>query len=420
MPQDFQPMLKPFEPEETGQKKQPRQTAARPALPVPGFWGRAGAFLVDGAVLILVFYMAAHYAYDKLYTSRQLWQFVAAAIVFVYFWVGSSSLTQGRTVGKAVFGYRTVAREGGAPPAGRAAARSALIQTMVLAYVLFRNMLHITDPTFDVLVVLMILHCLVLAFAASNAVFCMLHPKKTSLHDLWTQTAVVRSESEADGLAFLKEWDETSRVKLKFATYPAFIAGLGVLVMLAGNFIGNWKSLARNLEIMDTLRQKVDVSGFHFQTFVGPSLEANKKYEENLENGRKRYEDLLQREKETGAEGARENRGGSQNLAKQIEMFRKYYPDGRKFIFLLDCDAAMTTATLTQSTGFLDLMERLPEATRELSLDHFKDEEGQPLPYTAIQVEFSETLPLYLYTVRNFKYRKILPVEPAEAEPENN
>ena len=417
MAEDFKPLLKPFEEEPD---ESPTVSRGQVLSAVPGFWGRAGAFLIDGVLLTFIFYMAANYAYESLYPYRMACQAAAIALVYVYFWIGSSALTRGQTMGKFVFGYRVVALDRGGPPTlGQAALRAALVQAIVLACVFIRFPIHTTDPTYSFIAAFTLVRCLASAYAVSNAVFCGLHPQKLSFHDLLTRTAVVRSTEEARAVEFYGEWDETSRTKLKLAGYPTITICVLVLFFLGYGYIGNHDQIVKNIEDLETVRRNLDVPGFHLLALVGPSPEDRKQFEDILKQGMDQLEGKSPPNKDQTRSGdsnrdrtpAPMSAAEKKELARKIEEFRKFGRDGRKFIFYFDCDDSLSTLSLTADPRYLALLARLPRVAEILSAESYLDEKGEPLPYGSIQAVFNEILPLYLHVEAKFVHREVLPLE---------
>ena len=64
----------------------------------------------------------------------------------------------------------------------------------------------------------------------------------------------------------------------------------------------------------------------------------------------------------------------------------------------------------------LELM--LPYVAEELSPEFYADDNGVPAPYTAVQVQFVEILPIYLYARWQWQWTEAWPVEGHEPPPE--
>ena len=400
MPEDFQPMLKPVQDGET------RAGPLRPALPVPGFWGRAAAFAVDFGLPALVCYLGAHYAYETLYPIRWSAQALAPLAVFVYFWIGSSGVTGGQTLGKAVMGYRTLALDGGPLPLGRAALRAALLQlvvavcAMAMAVVQGRQMVHTPHLTLGFYASAMLVYAVAASYAAAAAVFCGLHPKKRALHDLVAGSMVVRVGDEAEAGEFTAGWDAVCASRLKLAIYPAVAIALAPPLVLGQSYRASREQLEADLTPVAAARGRFEAPGFRLFSLSGPSERTREEVAKFLERREAEHRELV----EAGAEEK------ARRQARWTDEFRKHGPDGRKFIFRFDCDARHTTETLTRDVGFLAIRDQAPAVAEDLAPEFFTADDDSPAPYGAIQLEFSETLPLYLYSLSRLVRRELVPL----------
>ena len=111
----------------------------KPLPPTVGFLPRAGAFCVDAFLLWFVANALVTYAYEALYPARFAWQFVVAAGVFAYFWIGSTAATGGRTVGKLLLRLRVAGLDGRPLRPGPAAVRALLVACMLLTWSFWRG-----------------------------------------------------------------------------------------------------------------------------------------------------------------------------------------------------------------------------------------------------------------------------------------
>jgi len=419
MPEELQPSLeRPIE-------------ASRPMLPVPGFWSRALALGIDVALLTLVFYYLAKYAFAPLHPYRAWTDLAAGLAAFAYFLVGSSRLTSGQTVGKKIVGIRVVSLDGADLDARQTILRALLIQVIIMAYFYLPHCLfflgyvlpaqilfavrgiRLPSTSFFVIVVTMILGYLSLAYTLANAVFCGLGPKKRSLHDLMAGTAVVRAGEESRGIEFAGAWDDLAEAKRKAATWPSVIIAGIVLILLVVTIVKAAPEIPKGLEPLKAAREDFDLPGFHVADMVGPSEETHRRYLEAV----KKYEERMTSSAQTATDdgGAGTGARSAQRLEPLTTETLHFAMNGRKFVFVLECDEVLTSESLVADPRYADLARRLPALAAQLSSRFFKNEAGLAAPYTDIQIEFIESLPLYLYSSVRGVWRDVLPVAQGES-----
>ena len=393
MAAEFQPMLKPLRDDSPPPSGPPLEAAPRVLSAVPGFWGRLGALVIDGAALTTLFYLAAHYAYDALYPYRWTAQVASALIVYAYFWIGSSALTQGQTLGKWVFGYRVVGEDGAPLPLGRAAARGAFVFLVMVAFAFRHNPPRVPHLTPLLLAVLVVLQCVSTAYSAGAGFFCGLHPKRRAPHDLWVRSVVVRSADAARGLDYVGDWSDTDRSRLKLAMYPAVLAALIVAFFFVSGFAQGRVEIVRAFATVQALREQLPSDGFHLLGFDPPSAAGRAAYAKRLAE-RREHQPVLE---QSGRPGEAEI------YAAATSQLERYSQNGERFIVFLDCDDTGTTESLVADPRYQSLIETLPaiaenfmrspEGQEALAID------GKPTSWTlsAVQAEFYEALPLGLY-----------------------
>ena len=409
MPEELQPSLeKPLE---------------KPRLPVAGFWIRAGAIIVDIALLSVIFSYVAKSAYIPLYPYRWWCEVGAALVTFLYFWIGSSALMDGQTLGKMLFSIRVVSMDGGKLSLGQSALRGLIVQLFILAYLFLPQFMQIIG--FDILtgfvsfsqgillpvssppavIGLYILGHLAMTYSLAASVFCAAGPKKQSLHDLVVRTSVVRTGDEKRGVEFVGNWDSNDRAKRKAASYSAIMIAIIILFLLILGLTKASVAFKKNLSPQQTASRELDSSAFHLAYLHGPSEEDYKRFQDYLE-ARKKREARSADERSTSSATATQQSTPLPPLTTQTLQF----PPGRRFQFIFDCRETFTSQSLVADPRFVDLRRKLPLLAERLSKENFKDDSGRPAPYTAIQIEFIETLPLYLYSGIRIVHSDLIPI----------
>jgi uncharacterized RDD family membrane protein YckC len=379
MSDDFVPRLKPLpEPEYRA------PGGGRPELPVAGLWARAMALAVDLALLSAAFYFFAHYAYESLYPARHATQPVAAILLFLYFWIGNGPLAAGQTAGKKLANLRVARRDGGNLTWGQAALRALFVLVLVYAYVSLPLLAPILPwrtfvPPASIIsgVAFASLCFIAIGYALSNAVFCGLHPKKASLHDLLAKSMVVHAGRENEAAAFLAECDDVCRTKVKLAKWPAGAMALVFVVMLIYVWSDFLPRFGKEYALQRKIGESLNPAGFEFTYLLRPSREGAQRFDRDLARAQKQR--------------------AEQHLSPLTTATLRLLPDGRKMHFSFVCDEIMSSRTLVADPRYGQLLRRLPPLADELSRDFLAASDGTREPYSHVQVEFREELPLFLY-----------------------
>ncbi len=398
--------MKPFKLEEESNPIEVRQ----PTRALPGFWARAGAFGIDAGLLTFFFYLLARQAYAWLYPMRWGAQVFAFAFVYVYFWVGSSRLTKGQTVGKHILEQRILDLEG-RPLGWGAAARRAVglflttgAYAVVLGWSTGRDFVHFTEYGKGTFLATVGFGIVTLAYASGNSVFCGLHPHKRSLHDLASGALVARAGEVERGVAFVAEREEWHASRVKMAIYPA-----ATLALLVGGLLGNqarqaWPKLDALFEPMAQVREVLTVEGVRPLQVLGPSRENHERFLAYLEEGEKRRQERL-----SAGDSA-----GARQFERPSTATLELIPDGSCFVFTLVAETPFaTTESLVTSPGYLEVKRRAPNLARDLSAQYFRTPEGQPTPYNRVLLQVYEVLPLFLHCENRLRWQEVLPVAEA-------
>jgi len=386
MSHDFQPDLKPL----------PDGDAGVSRLPVPGFWLRAVALAGDLVLLTAVCYYLARFYYEQLYPLREYSQFGVALVVFVYFWIGQSSLTRGQTVGKRLVGIQVVGESGAYLSAGRAVVRGLFIfliafalQYLVITRVFGYSVLFVPARV-PILLSILVLTVLAAGFSVCDAVYCGIHPKRRSLHDLLAKALVVRRDEVAAGVTFAENWGENDYVRLRLAKWPTFTMAVISVVLLIQVWSGVAPELRRRGETIEVASEWLDSPGFRLVDVAGPSTEQFDNFQRSLAE----------------AQNERQSKGLDLLTSESLRLI----PTGRKFHFRFLTEEYMTSVTLAADPGLDYILEQVPQVAEDLSARFFSDEEGRPAPYESVQVEFIGILPFYMYLEARGVWADLIPV----------
>jgi uncharacterized RDD family membrane protein YckC len=403
MPDEFVPELKPL--------SETRDTVARPGLPVPGFWSRALCLTLDVALLTFLCYLVAKYFYPVFYSLGNSLQIVVCVLVYLYFFVSASPLTQGKSLARHILKFRLVRMDGQPLDWGWAAVRALFSSLMVYAWLLLlaRQVLSfhmlVLPIEYSARVFLLVMGYLGGAYAAANAIYCAGHPKKRSFHDLLLGSAVIKAEEKESGaIAFLNAWSEVDRIKAKNALFPALFLGAIVLFMF-GQIYWRTQSWAGSVPVernsilaMGDLSKSINSRDFSAFYLIGPSPEFSKIYDERLK-------------------AEQESRRIANKVLLTTESLR-LIPDGRKFLVVFHSRELLTSETLSLNPEYARIKEELPAVLSDLSTKYFKSEDGEPYPWNGVMLEFRQTLPLYLYFSSRRIWIEMISVGPPYAVPE--
>lgn len=403
---ELNPALKPPRLEAESNSIEVRQ----PTRALPGFWVRAGAFALDAGLLTLFFYLLARQAYAWLYPMRWGAQVLAFLLVYVYFWIGSSRLTKGQTVGKSILELRTLGLDGRPLGWGAAARRAVGLFLTAGAYAVAvgwstgRDFVHFAEYGKGTFLLTVGFGMVTLAYALANSVFCALHPHKRSLHDLASGALVVRAGEVERGLAFAAEREEWHASRVKLAIYPAVTLALLVGFLLGSQAWEAWPKLDALFAPMPLVREFLTVEGLRPLQAQGPSREDHERFRAFLKEGEARRQERL-------AAGDLE---GARRFERPTSATLELYPDGTCFVFSLVAETAFTTTeSLVTSPGYLEVKRRAPQLARDLSAQYFQSLDGQPEPYNRVVLQVYEVLPLFLYCENRLRWREVVSVAEA-------
>lgn len=173
------------------------------AKPTPrlaaGFWPRAGALLLDAAVLYFASSLIGSSAYAPLMALNPYLPWIAAAVMVLYFTLAESRIGGGQTLGKLIFRLRTVELAPPGEPARAPASGAALLRAVskgvLLALVMDLQGFALIAPPAALpawTLGLALLRVFSLALLIAQVTAVLMDPRRRALHDLLGGTRVIR------------------------------------------------------------------------------------------------------------------------------------------------------------------------------------------------------------------------------------
>ena len=263
----------------------PDLSAQAPPPRAANFLQRAGALMIDAALIYLVATLLGKMFYAPLMNLNPWLPWLGQLALLLYFGLTESPLCGGQTLGKSILRLRTIAEPapytGGAaeaPPAYPTAFLRAAIKALCFGVVLQPDKLVLAFPPAArpaLLLTLFLLTVLALALLIGQITTLFMHPRRRALHDLIAGTRVVR---QLDSTEFAADPElnpiEESRQRLAhrfgmFATFTSF--------MLLGWFaVGQaWLSPAARAEreLRQRAAQLLELGPYHLQGVSFPTAE---------------------------------------------------------------------------------------------------------------------------------------------------
>jgi uncharacterized RDD family membrane protein YckC len=385
---------------------------------LPGFWVRLLALVVDVILLIVVCKWILKTGYTSLYPLGWKCQGIGIALTWLYFFLGASSLTGGRTAGKALLRIRTLSLQGQPLSPARAALRAFAMLLLVhivattigsslrmLAIALFGREvaiyigIAIPSPNLGVILGIDIIHIIALAFALANAAFCGLHPNKRALQDLVSGSVVIREGLVSEGIEAAISCGEFYPAKMKLTVVCSVVIAI---IILGQGTLGLWRNIKQMRKDLIPTKESMEsfpVPGFEFYGMYGPSEEYAKQFDGLVEKNKADLKDF------------KEGKYKGKNKPKPIPQdYMKYAPDGRKFVMVIRISEDISSETLKLDPRIMDIEKWAVEKANTLSPQYFTDKAGHPLPYKSVQLEFINLLPLYLWTKSEPVWTDLIPV----------
>jgi uncharacterized RDD family membrane protein YckC len=252
--------------EAEGTSHHPLRKKGRPAL-----FARVGAILIDLLILHGVTYAFAKFAEPTAIRLGSLGAYIGWLLGFIYLTVGGSSLTDGRTLGKALLRLSVCDISGEPLSLVRSAKRIFYLISPLLLYVILNQVGEFTDDPSQLSVlssVSLLGASLATAWYVGNTFYCALEPNGRTWYDRMTESVVYATDSTADEIQdFLRAARhpvEPERLRRPFFVLMLCIVVLcgfvGVRVFSQYNSIQKLSDEERQQVIAD--RQSISLAGF--------------------------------------------------------------------------------------------------------------------------------------------------------------
>jgi hypothetical protein len=252
----------------------------QPRPPRPGILTRAGAAVIDLLLLHFIGLFVIRFAAQPIIVLGDAAPWLGLAVGWLYFAIGASSLTGGRTLGKVILQLRTVDVTGPELGFAKAAARSALV-LWPLALFLLADRIGETYDRPDTLTLApmwaRVAGAGVFGWWLGNVLFASFDPYGRALWDCWIGSVVITSDCEAEALG---EFMRAARMAQQQPMTPRSAVALVVtFLMCVGGFTAMvWWEAQRMAQLPTEDRErfiaqkkKLYVPGFGQPVPLGPS-----------------------------------------------------------------------------------------------------------------------------------------------------
>lgn len=256
--------------------------ARQPRAPRPNTLARIGAGIIDLLVLHFVGLMIIRFAPTAVIALGGAAAWVGLAVGWLYFAVGGSILTGGRTVGKAILQLRTVDVTGPELGFAKAALRAMLmLWPLALFLIMDRTAEGLDKPDALTLAPLYgrLAGAVVFGWWLGNVFFAGLDTHGRTLWDHWSGAIVITSDCEAEALGQFMRSAREQGGGLPRRPLTALVVALVVCVGFFAWLI--WRESQRLAELSPEDRQhfvdqkkRLHVEGFGQPLPLGPSREA--------------------------------------------------------------------------------------------------------------------------------------------------
>lgn len=262
----------------------PSGTVRKPRAPRPHALARVGAGIIDLLALHFLGLLVIRFASPAVISLGEAAPWVGLAVGWLYFAIGASALTGGRTLGKLILQLRTVDVAGPDLGLGRAMLRSALILWPLAVFLVADRMGERLDRPDELTLAPLygrFAGALVFGWWLGNVFFAALDAHGRSLWDRLTGAIVITSDCEAEALgAFMRSAREDAAAPAGSArSIVALAATLVVCVGFFGWLI--WREAQRMAELSPQDREhfvaqkkRLYVEGFGQPVPLGPTTES--------------------------------------------------------------------------------------------------------------------------------------------------
>lgn len=249
---------KPLYKEEEEFKPTPRQ-------PKPSIIGRGAALFVDWMLLRLLFATIVRFFPEPVLLLGPLAPWVGLALGWVYFGIGFSHITLGRTLGKLILRVQVADMQGPDLALGRAFLRAAVLLwplPVLLGLRLAAEHYANVDPTSAFTAIEVFGYMLLLGWLLGSLMFAAFDPYGRGVHDRLASSIVINAELEPAPVA---EYLAGARTAGAHPPVKKSITSLGVALALCMAF-----AAASSLEVMRQLKNLPDDEKSRMQALLVP------------------------------------------------------------------------------------------------------------------------------------------------------
>ncbi len=256
--------------------------ARQPRAPRPGAISRAGAAIIDILLLHFLGLLAIRFAPETIIALGPAAAWLGLAVGWLYFAVGASQITGGRTVGKLILQLRVADVTGPDLSVGKAAIRATLILWPLALFLLADRWGEAMDRPDTLTLAPMwarVAGAGVFGWWLGNLFFAAFDPHGRALWDWWTGSVIITSDCAPEALGeFMRSAREAAQASIPSRSVTALImtvlvcvAGFGGLVWWEASKLARLPQEERQRFIMQ--KQKLYVEGFGQPVPLGPSRE---------------------------------------------------------------------------------------------------------------------------------------------------
>jgi uncharacterized RDD family membrane protein YckC len=224
-------------------------TPPSPRQPRASILGRGAALFLDIMLLRLVFAVIVRFAPDPVLALGPLAPWLGLLLGWLYFGIGFSRITLGRTLGKLILRVQVADISGPDLPLGRSFFRATALLwplAVLLACRLVAEKFANTDPTSPYTTIEVFGWMLILGWALGNLGFAALDPFGRGVHDRLADSIVINAELEPAPVA---EYLASAREAATQAPVKKSVTALGFAMAICLAF-----AAASSMEVMRQLR----------------------------------------------------------------------------------------------------------------------------------------------------------------------
>jgi hypothetical protein len=256
--------------------------ARAPRAPRPGTLARGAADLIDLLVLHFAGLLVIRFASDAIIALGEAGPWVGLAVGWLYFALGASYLTGGRTLGKVILQLRTVDVTGPDLALGRAAWRAVAILWPLAVYLVVDRIGQSLDRPDTLSVAPLwgrVAGALVFGWWMGNIFFVALDPHGRALWDRLSGSIVITSDCQPEALGeFMRSAREAASGPAPRRAVTALVAAIVVCLGVFGGVV--WLNAQKLRELPEAERRNFEqqkkelyVAGFGQPVPLGPSAE---------------------------------------------------------------------------------------------------------------------------------------------------